>query len=43
MPASSAVSPSSGAAPENTVCTLEMSNWSTIGCFASATAMGGAM
>ena len=36
-------SPSSGAAPEKIVCTVEMSYWSTIGCFARATAIGGAM
>src|SRR5690606_28334528 len=34
---------SSGAAPENTVCTLDRSYRSTRGCLASATATGGAM
>lgn len=36
-------SPSRGAAPEKTTLTLDRSKLSTMGCFASATAIGGAM
>lgn len=37
-----ASAPSSGAAPEKITLTADRSYWSTTGCFASATAMGGA-
>ena len=42
LPASSASSADSGAAPENTCSSAERSNWSTSGCLARATTMGGA-
>ena len=38
-----AQSSSSGAAPDKTARSVERSYWSTIGCLASATAIGGAM
>jgi hypothetical protein len=42
LPASSASSADSGAAPENTCSSLEKSNLSTSGCLAIATTIGGA-